>query len=178
MIACLDAYYPLDAQGRGVVACVTANSWSDQDPLLCFTASFSGAHSYQPGQLFRRELPGLILALQRLPKLPEVVVVDAFVWLGNFDRPGLGGRLYEALGRRCTVIGVAKTWHREAAPCKAITRGDSCKPLFISAAGVELDEAAENVRSMHGNFRIPTLLKMADRLSRRPSSDGAAEKLY
>jgi deoxyribonuclease V len=37
---------------------------------------------------------------------------------------------------------------------------------FITAAGCDAELAAENIRAMHGPFRLPTLLKRVDRLCR------------
>lgn len=74
--------------------------------------------------------------------------------------------LYEALDRRIPVIGVAKTAFLRATNARDVARGSSAKPLFVTAVGMDLDVAAGHVRDMHGTFRIPTLLKLVDRLSR------------
>jgi deoxyribonuclease V len=47
-----------------------------------------------------------------------------------------------------------------------VLRRESKNPLFVTAAGIEASEAAEHVRVMHGEHRIPTLLKRADALAR------------
>jgi len=47
-----------------------------------------------------------------------------------------------------------------------VLRGDSSRPLFVTAAGMNADGAAELVRGMHGLHRLPTLLKRADQLAR------------
>lgn len=44
--------------------------------------------------------------------------------------------------------------------------GLSQKPLYVTAAGMTATEIAVNIRRMHGSHRIPTLLRMADRLCR------------
>ena len=49
---------------------------------------------------------------------------------------------------------------------KTIERGESKNPLFITAEGIEVNEEAELIQNMHGVFRIPTLLKAVDQLSR------------
>jgi deoxyribonuclease V len=87
------------------------------------------------------------------------------VWLGA-GRPGLGAHLYQALGRRTAVVGVAKRRFHGAGDAVPILRGTSQVPLFVTAVGIDLAEAAEGVRRMHGAHRIPTLLKRVDRLSR------------
>jgi deoxyribonuclease V len=45
--------------------------------------------------------------------------------------------------------------------------GRSSRPLFITAAGISAQKAAEHIRSMHGLNRIPTLLKRVDSLCRQ-----------
>ena len=47
-----------------------------------------------------------------------------------------------------------------------MTRGKSQTPLFITAAGIDVHTAASFIQSMHGKFRIPTLLKQVDQLCR------------
>ena len=50
--------------------------------------------------------------------------------------------------------------------CRTIVRGESKNPLFITSEGIAVDEAAKLIQSMHGEFRIPTMLKLVDQLSR------------
>ncbi len=45
-------------------------------------------------------------------------------------------------------------------------RRESKKPLFITAAGIDLDYAAAGVEQMAGAYRIPDLLKRVDMLSK------------
>jgi len=121
---------------------------------------------YVPGSFYQRELPCLLAALERAALEPECVVVDGYVWLAP-ERPGLGAKLFEALGSRVPVVGVAKTAFAGAESIALpVLRGESQKPLLVTAAGMEPDLAAERVRSMHGRHRIPTLLKRVDRLCR------------
>ena len=48
----------------------------------------------------------------------------------------------------------------------SIYRGDSAKPLFVTAVGMTLEEAKAHIASMHGEHRIPTLLRRVDQLCR------------
>ena len=93
----------------------------------------------------------------------NLVIVDGYVRLG--DKPGLGWRLWEALSERVRIVGVAKTRFR-AAKAKEVIRGSSKAPLYVTAAGIGVDQAANCVAKMAGPYRIPTLLKRVDRLSR------------
>jgi deoxyribonuclease V len=127
-------------------------------------SSAGAAPEYEPGAFYLRELPYLLAMLATLDERPELVVIDGYVWLGA-ERPGLGAHLYEALERRVTVVGVAKRPYLGALAVPVL-RGASKQLLYVGAAGVALEEAAEKVRTMHGIHRIPTLLKRVDRLSR------------
>ncbi len=45
-------------------------------------------------------------------------------------------------------------------------RDSSKRPLIVTAIGIDESVAAKHIASMHGPYRIPTLLKWADHLSR------------
>jgi len=46
--------------------------------------------------------------------------------------------------------------------CIPVVRGVSRRPLFVTTAGINAEEAAKGVQAMHGPYRIPTLLKLVD----------------
>jgi deoxyribonuclease V len=102
-----------------------------------------------------------------------VVIVDGYVWLDGSGKPGLGGHLFQALGERVTVVGIAKTPLHGADGAHEVLRGSSQRPLFVTAAGIPADVAAEHVRAMHGAHRIPTLLSRVDALCRRGEAEAA-----
>jgi deoxyribonuclease V len=165
-IAILDVHYP--ASGARA-ACVLAESWQSAVPLSAHVVNIEAVADYEPGQFYRRELPCLMAVLERLPALPDVVVVDAYVWLSGEGREGLGAYLHEALGWRVPVVGIAKTAFAELAGSKVaaeVCRGESKRPLFVTAAGMDLSTAVESVRAMAGPYRVPDLVKLADHLSR------------
>jgi deoxyribonuclease V len=39
----------------------------------------------------------------------------------------------------------------------------------VTAAGIDVEEAARHVAAMHGNYRVPTLLKRVDSACRQAS---------
>ena len=171
-IAFLDVQY-LATGARA--ACVVAPAWSSPTPLVTQVVDIETVQDYEPGALYRRELPCLLRVLERLPAPPDVLVVDGYVWLLDESAPGLGARLHDATGGRTPVVGIAKTAFRDAlaAPTVAkVLRGDSARPLFVTAIGLDLDAAATCVRSMAGDHRMPLLLTAVDRLARSgaPSS--------
>jgi deoxyribonuclease V len=163
MIACTDVHYGPSA---AVAACLLFRDWPDNRPCLEVAQSIDRAAPYEPGRFYRRELPGLLSVLGSLSERPNVVLIDGYVWLGDELHPGLGAYLYDALGGTSAVIGVAKTLFRKGRAVCAIKRGTSLRPLYVTAAGVDLNEAAQRIIELHGKFRVPTLLKKVDRLCR------------
>jgi len=81
-------------------------------------------------------------------------------------RPGLGAHLHDEFRRQCAVVGVAKSCFFCGNNVAEVTRGRSRKPLYITSVGMDIEQAAQGVRNMHGDYRIPTLLAKADRLSK------------
>ncbi|MFL5423593.1 MAG: endonuclease V [Myxococcales bacterium] len=164
MLLCVDVHYE---ERAATAACVGFSDWSDADPAFDLVLrSEIVPEPYEAGLFYKREMPHLRRAIDRVRQEHSIdaVLVDAHVWLAE-GKPGLGAHLYEALGGRIAVVGVAKSAFRggEALP---ILRGTSRHPLFVTAVGMDAREAAQHVRAMHGAHRIPTLLKRADRLSR------------
>lgn len=161
MIAAVDVDYRED---RAVAACLTFEAWSEGQAKAAWTTALPAAADYTPGEFYTRELPCLLAVLEPCAGSLTAVVVDGFVWLGE-GRPGLGARLFAALGGACPVVGVAKNPF-QGAPAAAVLRGGSKRPLFVTAIGMSTDAAAEKVLAMHGAHRVPTLLKQVDRLCR------------
>lgn len=149
-------------------ASVTFQNWDDQTPISSNKIIINNIADYEPGQFYKRELPCLIQGLE-LYDLKEVdtIIIDGFVWLNSERKAGLGAYLFDALDKKIPIIGVAKRkFHGENIFMKMIERGKSKNPLFITAEGIDLNQAANLIKNMHGEYRIPTLLKEVDRLSR------------
>lgn len=159
MILILDVHYP--TLGGAWVAGVTCAAWGDSTPLSEHVKFVPVVEEYESGAFYRRELPCLTSLIQDLPDAPEVIVVDGHAKLDG--RPGLGAHLYDATG--IPVIGVAKRRFHEG-DALPLLRGGSKSPLYVSAAGLSDQEALARVAVMHGPYRIPTLIKRADRLCR------------
>lgn len=161
LIVCCDVGYRPQSS---VAAGVAFRSWTDAKAAESWTSVLPAAEPYQPGEFFRRELPCLLALLQG--RSPKIVVIDGNVWLDSSGSWGLGAHLHHALGGASIVVGVAKTAFRGSLFAVPVLRGESQNPLYVTAAGASAEEAASWVKSMHGSFRIPTLIKLADRLSR------------
>lgn len=161
MKVCVDVDY---GESAVTTACVGFTEWDDADASFVRVVRSDVAPApYEPGAFYKRELPHLLEVLRAIEGL-DVVVVDGYVWLGP-ERPGLGARLHAALGGHVAVVGVGKTRFASADPA-SVQRGESQRPLFVTAIGIDLDEAARAIGRMHGEYRMPTLLKKVDRLAR------------
>jgi deoxyribonuclease V len=135
-------------------------------------ASIPHVAPYEPGALFKRELPciGAVLALSA-PL--DLLVVDGYATLDPDGRPGLGAHAADAFG--LPVIGVAKTPFRTATHAIEVIRGTATRPLYVTAAGgIGIAEAARIVAGMAGPHRIPSVLARADRLARGRAQPAAA----
>lgn len=163
MIAFTDVQYTEGSDARA--ACVLATDWSDAIEARSVIERVSPIAAYEPGQFFKRELPCLLRVLEKAGPV-QCVVVDGYVWLDREGAPGLGAHLYEALGRGVPVVGIAKTAFKGSDMALRLERPGSEKPLFVTAAGMTPETALANARRLHGEHRIPTLLKKVDALAR------------
>ena len=165
MFLAVDAQYR-DIEGTATVGAVVFKTWGSPLPVHEYTCEVSGIARYVPGAFYERELPCILAALEALPADLSVstIIVDGYVDLGG-DRKGLGRHLYQHLGGKIAVVGVAKAAFRDGDWVECI-RGAGSNPLRITAAGVSVKDAALGVASMHGPYRMPTLLKRVDQLAR------------
>jgi deoxyribonuclease V len=154
---------------HAMAAAVVFDAWSAPAPTHERVVRVDAVNPYVSGRFFERELPCLLAALDAVKSMGIVVdgvVVDGYVWLGE-ARPGLGAHLWEALGQRVAIVGVAKTRFDGAEGVQhEVTRGQSKRPLYVTAAGIAAKTAADHVASMAGAHRVPTLLGRVDRLCR------------
>lgn len=165
MLIALDAAYD-DAANRALAAGVLFQAWSDAEPARIVAAGFAPLAPYEPGAFYKRELPCLLRVLEQVGEPLEAVVVDGYVWLDGRGRPGLGAHLHAAIGGVVPVIGVAKTRFRGDSWSAPVLRGRSLRPLFLTVAGMPVEDAVLALRQMHGVHRVPTLLRLADAATR------------
>jgi deoxyribonuclease V len=161
MIGAFDVHYSEDS--RASAAAVLFAGYSQAGPSAEYTHQLPRSFPYVPGELYKRELPSILALIARIREPLREAIVDGYVMLG--DRPGLGQHLYLALRRRIPVIGVAKSPFGNARAVR-VYRGRSERPLFVTSAGIDPQEAADRIEWMHGPHRIPTLLRRVDRLAR------------
>ncbi len=164
MILATDVHY--DGDQAAIAAGVLFADWQDASAQSWLTTAISPIAPYQSGAFYLRELPCLMALINRLDTQPEVIVIDGYVTLGAEQQPGLGAHLFAALEAQIPVIGVAKTAYRNTPDTCAVHRGQSAQPLYITAAGLDLEIAKANILTMHGAHRNPTLLRDVDQLAR------------
>ena len=151
---------------QAYVAGVSFSSWQDSSPLNIYSCRVSDVAEYVPGQFYKRELPCILTLLDQFKIEAAYIMVDGYVYLGDHEQPGLGKHLYDALNEKVKVIGVAKKPYLTPDPESEVHRGESKIPLYVTSVGVHPEEAKSIVKQMHGPYRIPTLLKKVDQVSR------------
>lgn len=165
MLAAIDVkYYPEKAK----TVCALFEHWESKEADAYIVDYGHSIEEYVPGEFYRRELPCILSVLSNVDLATlNGIVIDGFVYLDDDHRAGLGAYLYDHLNKTIPVIGVAKkSFHSLIRNVIPVTRGKSLNPLFVTAAGIDLQEAALNIRTMHGQYRIPDILKEVDRRTR------------
>jgi exodeoxyribonuclease-5/deoxyribonuclease V len=170
MILAFDTYY---YDNKAKTVCVAFEHWEDSSPYKIYDEIFENIAEYVPGEFYKRELPCILSLLSKIRQEVdniELIIVDSFVYLDDEGKLGLGGHLHNALNCEIPIIGVAKTNFATIDNLKKpIVRGDSIKPLFVTSIGIDLEKASELIQNMHGEFRLPTLLKQMDTLTKEIS---------
>jgi deoxyribonuclease V len=161
VFAAVDVCYP--ASGGACAAAVLAGDAAFAEVTDERTAWLADVVAYEPGEFYRRELPALTAVLTGITGLSQLII-DGYVDLDASGRPGLGVHAHAEFG--VPVIGVAKTAFHTATHAIPVLRGRSARPLYVTAIGLSLSAAAEQVRTMSGRFRLPDALRQADALGR------------
>lgn len=166
MIYCFDTYYGDDYAKTAVLG---IENWDSSEPCFELSDIIHEVNEYESGAFFKRELPCLISIIDKINLEPskDILVIDGYVNLSDDGKPGLGGYLFNELGGKVPVIGVAKNNFANLKNLKkTIYRSGSKKPLFVTSLGYDLQKASEKIIAMHGEFRIPTILKLVDQKCR------------
>lgn len=165
MIYAFDTYYYEDF---AKTVCIAFEDWLSDTEKEIFTEKTEIISDYESGAFYKRELPCILSLLAKI-KLHDndIIIVDGFVTLNNNGKMGLGGYLFEALEKKIPIIGIAKNnFSSPDDKRRAVLRGESKTPLYLTAMGIDVDEIKIKLEEMHGNYRIPTLLKKLDQLTR------------
>jgi deoxyribonuclease V len=157
----VDVHYP--DVGGACAALVVARDVRFADLVEERTARLTTVGPYQPGQFYLRELPAITAVLNTTAGL-DLLIIDGYVDLDPHGRPGLGYRLHAQTN--LPIIGVATTAFHTATHAVAIHRGNAKRPLFVTTAGLPLDQAAALIAAMTGPYRTPDALRRVDTLAR------------
>lgn len=160
--AAVDVYYP--PPGGAVAAAVIASDPAFATITAEHVTTLAEAAPYRPGHFADRELPALRAVLTKAGSPIDLLIVDGYVDLDPQGLPGLGAHAHAAFG--VPVIGVAKSAFLAATHAVPVQRGTGHRPLYVTAAGLTAEKAAELVRNMSGAYRIPDALRRVDALTR------------
>lgn len=177
MILAVDIYYPTETDYTA--AGVLFENFSSTEEIETIKIIRKGVlKPYIPGRFRERELPCILRLLKEidLGKI-DTIIIDGYANL--VDESGLpletlGKTLYTHLkneGWSICIVGVAKSKFKESAMknCEAIYRGEEAQtPLYISSIGGKISnsEIAEKIKNMFGPFRLPQMIRLADRVSK------------
>lgn len=161
LVGAVDVHYPADGGARAALVLAADPTFA---PIVGERVAWLDTVApYQPGRFYLRELPAIRAVLAEAPAL-RLLVVDGYCDLDPDGRPGLGRHVHQAIG--VPVIGVAKTAFATARHAAEVRRGGAAKPLFVTACGLPLAEAAGIVAAMAGRYRLPDALRRVDALAR------------
>lgn len=162
MILAIDVYY---IENRAKTVGILFKYWTDtkSDINAVISDYQDNIEPYQSGQFYRRELPCIMSLLKKIDlSSVSVIVIDGYVQLAE-GKMGLGGHLYNSLNKSIPIIGVAKKPFAGNSPYLIeVVRGESKHPLYITAIGTPLEDAAANIKLMAGKYRMPDLLSFLD----------------
>ncbi len=161
MILAVDVHY---TKTSAVVAGVLFENWDDSEASRIVVSQVKTIKEYATGEFYKRELPCITALLDEHSLTADTIVIDGYVYLDSDKKEGLGADLYAHLNESVKIIGVAKNPFRDITEQCKVLRGESKKPLYVTSIGYSLDEAEQYIKSMDGEFRFPSLLKMVDTL--------------
>ncbi len=154
------------AENSAIAAAVLFHDWQTNEVERSLTKRIENIEGYEPGAFYKRELPCIMALLEEVTASLDFIVIDGYVTLGQHHKPGLCTYLYQQLDQSVPIIGVAKNRFIDTPEACEVLRGQSQKPLFVTSAGLSLETAKQIIRQMHGEHRLPTLLKSVDQLCR------------
>ena len=127
------------------------------------------SEEYIPGEFYKRELPSLLKVIEQVDLgTLDFIIIDGYVFLDDLGKKGLGAHLFDTLEGKVPIIGVAKSkFYDNTKNVIEVLRGKSQKPLYISSIGVDIEIAAQYIKDLAGEFRIPDILKKLDQRTKK-----------
>lgn len=166
LIYAFDTYYK---KNQAKTVCLSFKEWADQVETNVLVEEIKVSSDYTSGAFFKRELPCILSLLSKIQlQFGDIIIIDGYVTLDDKGKLGLGGILYNELGNKFPVVGIAKNKFASTDQNRRLVyRGSSKNPLYVTATGISTDMVSEYVKNMHGAFRIPALLKKLDQFTRQ-----------
>jgi deoxyribonuclease V len=164
MLLAIDVHYKENyAKAVGAIF-----NWEDATPQHIIIEKITNVEEYIPGQFYKRELPCIMALVAKVDLVElEAIIIDGHIYIDHLKNYGLGAHLWEALHQKIPIIGIAKkAFHTNKETVITITRGTSKQALYISSIGVAAIDLVSKIKNMHGDFRIPTVLKYIDTLTK------------
>lgn len=167
----VDTYYYSDTLAFTVG--VLFDRWTDDEPAEIISSICTKFSSYIPGEFYKRELPCVLGLLEKvdMDKI-ETIIVDGFLRLrfnDGTEKDGLGKKLFDSLNMPgLKIIGLAKSdFCRTGEISASLLRGSAVNPLWVQGIGLPDNVAAGNIKMMSGKSRIPKLLKILDKETKK-----------
>lgn len=172
----------IDRVTGGIRAAAVRLAWPGMARLAEATAVAEAVVPYIPGLLSFRELPAVLMALERLPERPDLVLCDG-QGIAHPRRFGIASHLGVETGLASIGVGKSRLVGVHAEPGPA--RGDwtpltdsgvriggvlrtraGVRPLYVSPGHrVDHDDALNWVLATLGRYRLPEPIRAADRLA-------------
>ena len=150
----------------GVAAAVAFDAWDAPEASKTYTSRIAQADKPARGAPDLRDIAAVQQLLREYALAPELIVIDGFVHLDADGTPGLGWHLHQALGGAVAVIGVSKNAIAGGPAQFEVIREEESPPLTVTCVGIDIGAAKARLRTMHGKRRVPTLLKLVNRIAR------------
>lgn len=165
MIVAIDVHY---RENEAKIVCLELDNWTDNVSSKTHIVYKRDVADYESGAFYKRELPCIIDIMEYVDlEMVECIIVDSYVYLDNEGKKGLGCYVFEHFEGKIPVVGVAKTsFHDNTKNVRPVLRGSSASPLFVTSIGIDVGVAVKHVVSMAGEFRMPTILKLLDTLTK------------
>ncbi|MFC4033445.1 endonuclease V [Streptomyces polygonati] len=180
-VAGVDVSYGKDSDE--LVAAAVVLEMGTLEPVDVAVVEGVSTFPYTPGLLAFRELPSVLAALEKLTRVPDLVVCDGY-GIAHPRRAGLAVHLGVLTGLPC--FGVAKSpftfgfespgpRRGDSAPLvddgeivgRALRTQDRVKPVFVSVgSAIGIENACAHTLHLARRYRLPETTRWADRISR------------
>lgn len=154
--------------GQASVAAVAFDAWDAAEATKTYGSRTAPVEKPTREGADPLKVQGVLQLLAEHRLAPELILIEGFVHLDADDTPGLGQRLFQALGGQVPVVGISKKSLPGLSAQFEVPREEETPPLVVTSAGLDIGAAKARVRSMHGRKRVPTLMKLVARLAKNP----------